>query len=54
MRFQIPILRFNAKDLVFDKSFLRTIVNYSSVAAMQQITLHLGKFLIQGAVNPLG
>jgi len=54
VRFQIPILRFTAKDLVFDKSLLRTIVSYSSVAAMQQITLHLGKFLIQGAVNPLG
>ncbi|WP_278035159.1 hypothetical protein [Flavobacterium nitratireducens] len=47
-------MRFSSKDFVFDKGLLRTIVNYSSVAAMQQITLHLGKFLIQGAVNPLG
>ncbi len=47
-------MRFTAKDLVFDKRLLRTIVSYSSVASMQQITLHLGKFLIQGAVNPLG
>ena len=54
VRFQIPVLRFQIKDFVFDKSLLRTIVSYSSVAAMQQITLHLGKFLIQGAVNPLG
>ena len=54
VRFRIPILRFSNKDFIFDRSLLRTIVSYSSVAAMQQITLHLGKFLIQGAVNPLG
>ncbi|GEL11711.1 putative efflux protein, MATE family [Flavobacterium glycines] len=54
VRFRIPILRFKSKDFVFDKDLLRTIVSYSSVAAMQQITLHLGKFFIQGAVNPLG
>ncbi|HTG65504.1 MAG TPA: MATE family efflux transporter [Flavobacterium sp.] len=54
VRFYIPTLRFSKADFVFDYSLFRTIVSYSSVAAMQQITLHLGKFLIQGAVNPLG
>ncbi|WP_026715000.1 MATE family efflux transporter [Flavobacterium daejeonense] len=54
VRFRIPVLRFSKKDFVFDRTVLQTIVSYSSVAAMQQITLHLGKFLIQGAVNPLG
>jgi putative MATE family efflux protein len=54
VRLRIPILRFNKNEFVFDRSLLRTIVSYSSVAAIQQITLHLGKFLIQGAVNPLG
>lgn len=54
VRLRIPILRFAKNEFVLDRSLLRTIVSYSSVAAMQQITLHLGKFLIQGAVNPLG
>ena len=54
VRYRILILRFSSKDFIFDRSLFRIIVSYSSVAAMQQITLHLGKFLIQGAVNPLG
>lgn len=51
---RIPVLRFGFNDFVLDRSLLRIIFSYSSVAAMQQITLHLGKFIIQGAVNPLG
>ncbi|MGQ7944885.1 MATE family efflux transporter [Flavobacterium sp. WC2509] len=54
VRIQIPFLSFKRHEFVFDKVLLRTIVSYSSVAAMQQIALHIGKFLIQGAVNPLG
>lgn len=51
---KIPILKFKRKEFVFDRSLLRKTIKYSSVAAMQQITLHIGKFLVQGAVNPLG
>lgn len=54
VRLNIPFLNFKRSEFVFDRDLLDIIVSYSSVAAMQQITLHLGKFLIQGAVNPLG
>ena len=54
VRVKVPFLRFKPSEFVFDKEMLRVILGYSSVAAMQQITLHLGKFLVQGAVNPLG
>jgi putative MATE family efflux protein len=54
VRIQIPFLRFKENEFVFDRDLLRIIVGYSFVAAMQQITLHLGKLLVQGAVNPLG
>lgn len=54
VRKRIPILRYTRHEFVFDRSLLRETVNYSSVAAMQQITLHVGKLLVQGAVNPLG
>ena len=54
VRFYIPVLRFSSKEFVFDRSLFQIIFSYSSVTAMQQITLHLGKFLIQGAINPLG
>jgi putative MATE family efflux protein len=51
---RIPILKFKRSEFVFDRSLLRSTVNYSSVAAMQQICLYVGKLLVQGAVNPLG
>ena len=54
VRKKIPILKYTRHEFVFDRSLLRETVNYSSVAGMQQITLHFGKLLVQGAVNPLG
>lgn len=54
VRFKVPLLKFTRKEFVFDKSLFKQTVSYSSVAAMQQITLQIGKLLIQGAVNPLG
>jgi len=54
VRKRIPMLKYTRHEFVFDRSLLRETVNYSSVAAMQQITLHFGKLLVQGAVNPLG
>ena len=54
VRKRIPLLRFSRKEFVFDRSLLRETIIYSSTAAMQQITLHIGKLLVQGAVNPLG
>lgn len=54
VKIKIPFLRFKSNEFVFDLDLLRVIVNYSFVAAMQQITLQLGKLLVQGAVNPLG
>lgn len=54
VRIKISFLQLKRSEFIFDKEMLRVILGYSSVAAMQQITLHLGKFLVQGAVNPLG
>ncbi len=51
---KVPLLRFRRKDWVFDHSLLRVTASYSFVTAMQQITLHLGKLMVQGAVNTLG
>lgn len=54
VRVKIPFLKFKQNEFVFDLDLFLVIVRYSFVAAMQQITLHLGKLLVQGAVNPLG
>ncbi len=51
---EIPILNFKRGEFVFDRALLKGTVNYSSVSAMQQICLYVGKLLVQGAVNPLG
>ncbi|AWV81047.1 putative MATE family efflux protein [Clostridium acetobutylicum] len=54
VHFKIPILKFSFKDMVIDKGLLRSTVNYSWATAMQQTCLYVGKFMVQGAVNPLG
>ena len=54
VRKRIPFLRYKRHEFVFDRSLLRDTITYSSTTAMQQITLHIGKLLVQGAVNPLG
>ncbi|WP_304198939.1 MATE family efflux transporter [Flavobacterium alvei] len=54
VRIKIPFLRFKNNEFILDRDLLRVIVGYSFVTATQQITLHLGKLLVQGAVNPLG
>lgn len=51
---KFPILKFGRHEFVFDWELLKQTVSFSATAAMQQITLQIGKFLIQGAVNPLG
>ncbi|MFL0249064.1 MATE family efflux transporter [Clostridium neuense] len=50
----IPVLRFSLKDFVLDKSLLKITISYSWVTAMQQSCIQIGKFFVQGAVNPLG
>ena len=50
----IPILRFSLKDFILDKSLLKITISYSWVTAMQQSCIQIGKFFVQGAVNPLG
>ncbi|WP_238886605.1 MATE family efflux transporter [Clostridium sp. YIM B02551] len=51
---KIPILHFKKNEFILDKFLLRKTINYSSATAMQQTCLYVGKFLVQGAVNPLG
>lgn len=51
---KVPALHFKRNEIVFDKALLKVTVSYGWVTAMQQCCLYMGKFLIQGAVNPLG
>ncbi len=51
---KIPILRFSRSEIVVDKALLKNTINYSSVSALQQTCLYIGKLLVQGSVNSLG
>jgi len=51
---KVPILRFSKNEITIDTYLLKNTINYSSVTALQQICLYIGKLLVQGSVNPLG
>jgi len=51
---KVPTLRLSKKELVIKRHLLKITVRYSWATAMQQTCLHIGKVLVQGAVNPLG
>jgi len=51
---KVPLLHFSKHEIVLDKDLLKRTINYSSVTAMQQTCLYVGKVLVQSAVNPLG
>lgn len=51
---KVPHLRLTRKEFVIKKHLLKITVQYSWASAMQQTCLHIGKVLVQGAVNPLG
>jgi putative MATE family efflux protein len=51
---KVPLLHFSKNEIVLDKKLLKRTINYSSVTAMQQTCLYVGKVLVQSAVNPLG
>ena len=50
----LPELIFTREDMIFDKAELRKIFNYSSMTALQQSSVQIGKVLIQGSINSLG
>ena len=53
-RTYLPMLLFSREDMVFDKAELRKIFDYSSMTALQQSSIQIGKVLIQGSINSLG
>lgn len=49
-----PLLKLRIRDLKIEMGLLLKILNYSISTGLQQITLNIGKVLIQSFVNPLG
>lgn len=51
---KVPVLRLLPSDLHINFKLLRRTVDYSSVSALQQTMLYLGRLLVQSGVNTLG
>ncbi len=49
-----PILRLARRELRLNPSFLKKTVDFSSVSAVQQTMLYVGRLLVQSGVNSLG
>lgn len=54
IKFRVPILCLGKKWFVFDRSLLKTTIQYGWVSAMQQATVQLGKIGIQAIINTMG
>ncbi len=51
---KVPLLQLKKDQWKVDSVLLKKTVHYSWATALQQTCLYFGKFLVQGAVNPLG
>lgn len=51
---KVPLLRIAPKELRIDRALLGKTIHYGWATAMQQTCLHVGKLLVQAAINPLG
>lgn len=51
---RVPLLRLSAADLRLDHRLLKQTIDFSSVSAIQQTTLYVGRLLVQSGVNSLG
>lgn len=54
LRHQTPELFFTREDCHMDRILLRQTAHFSSVTALHQSSLYIGKLLVQGAVNTGG
>ncbi len=51
---KVPLLQLKAADLKLNRDMLKLTVDFSSVSAVQQTTLYVGRLLVQSGVNSLG
>lgn len=51
---KVPMLRLSLGDLRLNKALLKLTIDFSSVSAIQQTTLYVGRLLVQSGVNSLG
>lgn len=50
----MPLLRLGIRDLKLKTSMLKKTIDFSSISAVQQTILYVGRLLVQSGVNALG
>ena len=50
----VPLLRLGIRDLKLKTSMLKKTIDFSSISAVQQTILYVGRLLVQSGVNALG
>ena len=51
---KVPLLRLGIRDLKLKTSMLKKTIDFSSISAVQQTILYIGRLLVQSGVNALG
>ena len=51
---KVPLLRLGLRDLKLKTSMLKKTIDFSSISAVQQTVLYVGRLLVQSGVNALG
>ena len=51
---KVPMLRLGIRDLRIKTSMLKRTIDFSSISAIQQTILYVGRLLVQSGVNALG
>ena len=51
---KVPFFRFTSREFTLEAAMLQKTVRFSSVSAVQQTVLYVGRILVQSAVNTLG
>ena len=51
---KVPLLQLKAADVKLNHDMLKQTIDFSSVSAVQQTTLYVGRLLVQSGVNSLG
>ena len=54
IRLHVPLLCLKLEDLTLNREMLRLTVDFSSISAVQQTALYVGRLLVQAGVNSLG
>lgn len=54
IRLKVPYLKMTIEELRINKDFLKKTIDFSSISALQQTVLYIGRLLVQSGINTLG